>query len=136
MTVNNFTDEGGNCQNFASQALVAGGMLMDETGDCNWYYNAYSDYVPSWVHVSSFYDYVSDNEGSGLAADLNSNIYYAEPGDIIQVGISSVSHTTIVSKVVDGHILLNSNSIDMKDFPLEAYTYPTRKLIKILGSNY
>ena len=130
-----FSDEGGNCQNLSSQALVAGGMVMDESGDCEWYYYDHLDYVPSWVHVESFNDYCKDNDGSGLVCVVNENIYYAEPGDIIQVGISSISHTTMVSKVVDGHILLNSNSIDMKDFPLEAYTYPVRKLIKILGSN-
>lgn len=130
-----FSDEGGNCQNMASQALVAGGMIMDENGECQWYYNNHLDYVPAWVHVQSFNDYCSDNEGVGLVCDVNANIYYAEPGDLIQVGISSVSHTTVVSKVIDGHILLNSNSIDMKNFPLEAYTYPVRKLIKILGSN-
>ena len=131
-----FDDEGGNCQNFASQTLLAGGMVMDHDGNCQWYYNDHLDYVPSWVHVSSFAEYSKDNEGKGLVCDSYcSNIYYAEPGDLIQVGISSVSHTTIVSKIVDGHILLNSNSIDMKDFPLEAYTYPVRRLIKILGSN-
>ena len=131
-----FSDEGGNCQNLASQTLLAGGMVMDDSGDCQWYYNDHLDYTPAWVHVSSFADYTRDNEGKGLICDsyLN-NIYYAEPGDLIQVGISSVTHTTIVSRIVDGHILLNSNSIDMKDFPLEAYTYPIRKLIKILGSN-
>ena len=26
-----------------------------------------------------------------------------------------------VSKVVNGHVLVNSNSIDMKDYPIEAY---------------
>lgn len=131
-----FDDEGGNCQNFASQTLLAGGMVMDPNGVCQWYYNDHLDYVASWVHVSSFAEYAKDNEGTGLVCDSYcSNIYYAEPGDLIQVGISSVSHTTIVSKLVDGHILLNSNSIDMKDFPLEAYTYPVRRLIKILGSN-
>lgn len=131
-----FSEEGGNCQNFASQALVAGGMKMDEVGDCQWYYSNHLDYVAPWVHVSSFNEYCDENESGGLVCDLNSNVYYAEPGDLIQVGISSVSHTTIVSQIVDGHLLLSSNSIDMKDFPLEAYTYPVRKLIKILGSNY
>lgn len=130
-----FSDEGGNCQNLASQALINGGMLMDESGDYCWYYIDHLDYTSSWVQVSSFYDYCLYNDGRGLVADINSNIYYAEPGDLIQVGISSISHTTVVSKVIDGHILLSSNSIDMKDFPLEGYTYPVRKLIKILGSN-
>lgn len=130
-----YSDEGGNCQNMASQALVAGGMIEDESGDNQWYYNNSSDNTASWRHVETFNDYCKENEGTGLVCEVNANIYYAEPGDIIQVGISSVSHTCVVSKVVDGHILLNSNSIDMKDYPLEAYTYPVRKLIKILGSN-
>ena len=130
-----FSDEGGNCQNFASQTLVQGGLQMDESGTCLWYYNNHLDYVPSWVQVPSFYEYCDENNGSGIVCDINSNIYYAEPGDLVQVGISAVSHTTIVSRVVDGHILLNSNSIDMKDYPLEAYTQPVRKLIKILGSD-
>lgn len=130
-----FSDEGGNCQNFASQTMAQGGIVMDEAGTCQWYYNNHLDYVPSWVQVPSFFEYCEEADESGVVCDINLNIYYAEPGDLIQVGISSVSHTTIVSQVVDGHILLNSNSIDMKDFPLEAYTYPVRKLIKILGSN-
>ena len=89
----------------------------------------------SWVHVTSFYDYAKENEGNGLACDCNVNIYYAQPGDIILVGNGGLSHTVIVSKVVDGHVLVNSNSIDMKDFPVEAYTYTNITLIKILGSN-
>lgn len=128
-----FSDEGGNCQNLASQVLIAGGIRQDEGGEYEWYFNGYSDYATSWVHVSSFNDYCRNNE-YGIVCDVDTNIYYAEPGDIIQVGISSISHSTVVSKIVDGHILLNSNSIDMKDFPLEAYVYPVRKLIKILGS--
>lgn len=130
-----YSDEGGNCQNMASQALIAGGIVMDESGDNQWYYNSGSDNTPSWRHVESFSEYCKENNGTGIVADVNCNIYYAEPGDLIQVGISSVTHTCVVSKVVNEHILLNSNSIDMKDFPLEAYTYPVRKLIKILGSN-
>lgn len=130
-----YSDDGGNCQNMASQALIAGGMIMDELGDNQWYYNNVYDNTSSWRDVESFNTYCKENEGTGIVCEVNANIYYAEPGDLIQVGISSLTHTCVVSKVVDGHILLNSNSIDMKDYPLEAYTYPVRKLIKILGSN-
>ncbi len=70
-----------------------------------------------------------------MICDPDVNIYYAEPGDLILVGNGEVAHTVIVSKVVDGHILVNSNSIDMKDYPIEAFTYTTVKLVKILGSN-
>ena len=89
----------------------------------------------SWVHVGSFYSYAFNNSGYGMICDPDVNIYYAEPGDLILVGNGEVAHTVIVSKVVDGHILVNSNSIDMKDYPIEAFTYTTVKLVKILGSN-
>lgn len=145
----NFTDEGGNCQNYASQSMLSGGIPMDFLGEYQWKcYIEDPEYDPeidesevksgrskSWVHVSSFYDYALNNTGFGLLADVDANLYYAEPGDIIIVGNGELAHTVIVSKIVDGHILVNSNSIDMKDYPVEAYTYTTVKLIKILGYN-
>ena len=145
----NFTDEGGNCQNYASQALLAGGIPMDYVGEEQWKcYISDPDYDPeineadspsgrtrSWVNVGYFYNYAKYNEGEGLAAETDANLYYAEPGDIIMVGNGGLSHTVMVSKVVDGHILVNSNSIDMKDYPIEAYTYTNLTLIKILGYN-
>ena len=145
----NFTDEGGNCQNYASQCLLQGGIEMDFSGDEQWkcYVND-PDYDPyinedqtpegrtrSWVNVGYFYNYAKWNEGKGLVADVNVNLYYAQPGDIIMVGNNGLVHTVIISKVVDGHILVHSNSIDMKDYPIEAYTYTDIMLIKILGSN-
>lgn len=145
----NFTDEGGNCQNYASQALLAGGIPMDHVGEEQWKcYTEDPDYDPgineeesaygrtrSWVNVGYFYNYAKYNEGSGLVAEPDANLYYAQPGDIIMVGNNGLSHTVMVSKVVDGHILVDSNSIDMKDYPLEAYTYTNITLIKILGYN-
>ena len=131
----NFSESGGNCQNLASQALVAGGAVMDTSGEYQWYYNDSTDNTMSWRTVYNFEKYVDMNEGSGVVLQEVDNIYYAEPGDVVHVGHSTCSHATIVSKIVNGHILLNSNSIDMKDYPLEAYVYATRKLYKVLGSN-
>ena len=145
----NFTDEGGNCQNYASQCLLEGGIEMDYYGEEQWKcYVEDPDYEPeineeetaygrtrSWVNVGYFYNYAKWNEDRGLVADVNANLYYAQPGDIILVGNEGPAHTVIVSKVVNGHILVDSNSIDMKDYPIEAYTYTGIMLVKILGSN-
>ncbi len=145
----NFTDEGGNCQNYASQSMLEGGILMDNEGEAQWKcYIEDPEFDPeineeetasgrsrSWVNVEYFYEYARDNEGKGLVADVNINSYYCEPGDIVIVGNASLAHTVIVSKVVDGHVLVNSNSIDMKDYPLEAYVYTNIMAIKILGYN-
>ena len=145
----NFTDEGGNCQNYASQCMLEGGIALDYFGEEQWkcYIND-PDYDPyinedetpegrtrSWVNVGYFYNYAKYNEGKGLVAEANANLYYAQPSDIIMVGNGGLAHTVIVSKVVDGHILVDSNSIDMKDYPIEAYTYTDIMLIKILGNN-
>ncbi|MDO4198836.1 MAG: amidase domain-containing protein [Erysipelotrichaceae bacterium] len=148
----NFDEIGGNCQNYASQAILAGGIPMDYTGAGQWKcYGASSTVMPeidnsenasgrtaSWVNVNYFYEYAINNTGYGMAAENVLNIFFAEPGDIIQVSYNdanNMAHTTIVSKVVDGHALVDSNSIDMKDYPIEAYVYPYRRLIKILGYN-
>ena len=145
----NYASTGGNCQNYASQALLAGGIPMDHYGDEQWKcylndgpYDVEVDETEeaygrsrSWVNVGYFYDYARDNEGSGLVAEVNANIYSAEPGDIIIVGNGTLSHTVMISKIIDGHILVDSNSIDMKDFPLDAYTYTNVILIRILGFN-
>ncbi|MBQ9424494.1 MAG: amidase domain-containing protein [Erysipelotrichaceae bacterium] len=143
----NFSDEGGNCQNYASQCMLEGGIEMDYSGEEQWKcYVEDPEYEPdineeetqegrtrSWVNVGYFENYARYNEGKGLVADVNANLYYAQPGDLILVGNNGLSHTVIVSKVVDGHILVNSNSIDMKDYPIEAYTYTGIMLIRILG---
>lgn len=145
----NFTDEGGNCQNYASQCMLEGGIEMDFDGEEQWkcYINdpEYDPFINedptpegrtrSWVNVGYFYNYAKWNEGKGLSAEVNANLYYAQPGDIILVGNGGLGHTTIVSKVIGNHVLVDSNSIDMKDYPIDAYTYTDIMLIKILGSN-
>lgn len=147
-----FDDTGGNCQNYASQAINAGGIPMDHTGEYQWkHYSEGPDIEleinekdeekgrsQSWVNVGFFAEYAENNEGFGMVAEKVNNIFCAEPGDIIQVAYDNptvMAHTTIVSKVVDNHALVDSNTLDLKDFPVEGYTYPYRILIKILGYN-
>ncbi len=141
---NDFDDEGGNCQNFASQALLEGNIPMDSYGEYQWKYYGYElneDNVKegrskSWINVPFFYEYALHNEGAGMVAEVGVNLFYSEPGDIIQVGYDGeYVHTTMVSRIVDGHILVDSNSNDLKDYPIDAYVYPNRVLIKILGYN-
>ncbi len=144
-----YSSYGGNCQNYASWSLYEGGIPMDTTGSYKWKY--YGDSVndssnkngrsTSWTGVNQFYTYAKNNSGSGLCSEVDVNTYYAEKGDIIQVGFKDIySHTTLVvgtvkkdDKVID--ILLNSNTTDLENYPLSAYIYPNKRLIKILGWN-
>ena len=151
-----YTSIDSNCQNYASQVLYAGGIPMDIKGN---YLEQWKFYSPadeqwviieeqirsgisySWINVKKFKQYVEDNKGYGLCAKTDVNLYYSEPGDIIHVGyLDPNMHTVVVSsryekdgKLLD--ILINSNTIDLENYPMSAYTYPYYSLIKIYGWN-
>lgn len=142
---------GGNCNNYASQAILAGGIPMDYTGPIAEQWKHYSSTVNeaevaegrsySWTGVNPFYVYAKSNKGFGMCAKVDANMYTAEPGDIIQTGpTKGMTHTVIVTDVIkkDGkviEILIGSNSIDRENYPLSAYNYPNKRLIKIYGWN-
>lgn len=146
----NYSELGGNCQNFASQVLYNGGIPMDLQGNMIWKY--YGDILDetkskkgrsiSWTGVSFFYDYAKDNKGFGLCASVDINPFYAEAGDIGQIGYNGeYRHTVVIignikdknGKIKD--LLINSNSIDLENYPLSGYVYPNKRIIKILGWN-
>lgn len=143
---------GGNCQNYVSQCLLAGGIPMDIEGNYEQQWKWYSDYsnhyqsawgrVPSWAGTEYFHDYCKTNTGSGLVAKSTKYIYAANPGDVIQyVADDWARHSVIVSKIIydeDGNIveiLVNSNTTDHVDYPLTAYGYTNIRLILIQGYN-
>ena len=146
----NYSEYGGNCQNFASQVVYNGGVPMDLQGDAIWKY--YGDTLSetkskigrstSWTGVTFFYDYAKTNKGYGLCAEVDINPFYAEAGDIGQVGYNNIyKHTVVIvgnikdnnGKITD--LLINSNSINLENYPLSGYVYPNKRVIKILGWN-
>ena len=146
----NYSEYGGNCQNFASQVVYSGGVPMDLQGDAIWKY--YGDTLnetkskigrsTSWTGVTFFYDYAKANKGYGLCAEVDINPFYAEAGDIGQVGYNNIyKHTVvIVGNIKDNNgkttdLLINSNSINLENYPLSGYVYPNKRVIKILGWN-
>lgn len=142
-----------NCQNFASQVLYKGGIPMDHYGSAGkylqWklYDGSYNEtevnkgYVYTWTYVPYFYTYAKDNTGYGLCANVDVNLYYAEAGDVIHVGTTGPTRHALVvigdykvdGKTVD--ILVNSNTVDLENYPISAYSYPYLSLIKVYGWN-
>lgn len=146
-----------NCQNYASQVIYNGGIPMDYQGNAiehlqwKFYDTSYNEkqvasgYIYTWTYVPYFYTYAKNNTGSGLCADVDVNVYYAEAGDIIHVGTNVTDmgpgkHSVVSmgpykkeNKVID--ILVNSNTVDLENYPLSAYVYPYVSLIKIYGYN-
>lgn len=145
-----YSNLGGNCANYASQAIHDGGIPMDYDGLDQWKY--YSDELnedevkrgrsSSWVSTYYFYKYAKNNTGFGMCAEVDINLFYAQIGDVIHVGYKddTYSHTTFVSKVIKKDnkvvdILINSNTTGLKDYPVLGYIYLNKRLIKILGYN-
>lgn len=137
-----YDEVGGNCMNFGSQVLLAGGIPMDEQGDNEWYWHAQNDLDLSWINVGNFYDYARKNDGYGLVADTEAGYYTGEVGDILIVGFNGGhNHTTVITgfiydksgAVVD--YLLSCNTTNYRNFPAGAYYYTSHRLIKIFGWN-
>lgn len=64
----NFDKLGGDCTNFASQVLYAGGLPMNYTPTFGWYYRSLNDRAPAWTGVNEFYRFLTTNTGIGPKA--------------------------------------------------------------------
>jgi hypothetical protein len=141
---------GGNCQNFTSQAMLAGGIPMDVTspGQWKWYGATPSSSFqaagrsPSWSSVSEFLTYAGNNKGFGLVAAVDAPYYSGEIGDIIHLGTNDDwRHTVMITEVIRDKAgktidyLVASNTADLVDYPVSAYHYTQQMLIKIYGWN-
>ncbi len=145
-----YDEHGGNCANFTSQCLLAGGIPMDYQGADQWKWYGETPSLrqrpsgrsPSWASVDSFYEYVTKNGGFGLVAEPDADYWSGEPGDILQLGfLGDWRHSVLIVGVVkdpDGRTvdyLLSSNTADQLNYPASAYAYTMQRLIKIDGWN-
>lgn len=103
----NFDPVGGDCTNFASQCIFAGGMSMNYNKNYGWYYINGNDKSPSWTGVEFLYNFLITNKGIGPKGE-ETTIYNLEIGDIIQLSFNGTifSHTLVV--VQPGTNLRNS----------------------------
>ena len=139
-----------NCVNFVSQVMYAGGIPMDHYGSEQWKWystkkntkNTASGFVYSWTYVPSIVSYFKNNTGYGLCGKYNDNLYLGDKGDIIVVGSTGPTRhvVSVVGQIKDENgkvvdLLVNSNTVDLEYFPLSAYAYPYKVLMKVYGWN-
>ena len=121
---------------------------MDAQGDAvwKWYGDTPNNLAvasgrsSSWSNVSDFFEYARDNAGFGLVAVADAPFSLGEPGDIIQLGLTDhLRHSVVITQALydeSGRLtdyLVNSNTANLKNFPISAYPYANLHLIKIYG---
>ena len=137
----NYTGQGGDCTNFISQCLYAGGIPFDTVGNPNynqrWFWYSYSNRTPTWTGVNQFWDYALNDIGYGLYTSQvsRSGVY---KGDIIQlVSGSSGYHSLFVNNAYtyNGYrfIFICCHDTDRKDYNLDNFGSVTKRYLHING---
>lgn len=130
----NFDAVGGDCTNFASQCLLAGGAVMNYLPVKGWFYNSSSDRTASWTGVEYLYNFLTSNEGLGPFAR---EVKYEELdiGDLLQLGRATGDyyHTPIVCGFRNGVPLVAAHSYNAYGEPLTSYRYERIRFLHIEG---
>lgn len=84
---NNYNSVGGDCANFVSQCLYAGGLPMTD----GWMYQK----TVSWTYASSLYSYLAENCGTAITNPAASNIRAGDPVFYYSSSQGRYSHAAI-----------------------------------------
>ena len=119
-----FDDIGGDCTNYISQCLLAGGGVMDFDKYFGWYYNSQHDRSPSWTSVQYLQKFLLSNSQKGPFATIQS-LQNLQVGDLIQLKQTQngFNHTLIISKILGENIYVCAHDNDSLNRPLHNYKY-------------
>ncbi len=101
-----FSGIGGDCTNFVSQCLHAGGAPMNYLKTFGWYYVSPSDRAAAWTGVEFLYNFLTGGYSPGPYATETEVLANLETGDVIQVAFTPgrFGHSLLV--VTPGSILV------------------------------
>jgi len=142
---------GGDCTNFISQCLIAGGMPMN-TDKFGWYYQSLSKRSPSFTSVEFLFNFLTEptkpkQNSKALRrrgpVAVESDLYSLLAGDIIQLSFCGVkfSHSLLVVNSAGGEFSADTNNItiachtgDAFNRPLYTYSYVIARGLSVLGA--
>lgn len=129
-------DNGGDCSNFISQCLLAGGATMEFNTSRPWWYRhgitiSKDTWSLCWATAHSLYYYLRVNAEKnspytkGIEAKSAENL---EPGDLIflQDEKERIFHSCIVTSLFMGEILVTQHTYDAVNIPYQR-SYPVFK---------
>ncbi len=134
----NFDDLGGDCTNYASQALYAGcGIMNYASNDRGWFYISLNRRAPAWTGVEELHRFLINNTaGPGpFAEEVEPGA--AEPGDIVQLSFDGegFQHSPVIvrSARYSDELLVAAHTYDTDYRPLSTYPYAAVRFLHILG---
>lgn len=132
----NFQGIGGDCTNFVSQCLYAGGAVMNYTKTFGWYYISSNNRAPAWTGVQYLYNFLMRKNMTKGPYGKEVDMEEIEPGDIIQLSSGDIFHHTLFVVRAEGkktadNILIATHSLDSDYRPLSTYDVPIMRFIKI-----
>ncbi len=137
-----FENIGGDCTNFASQVIHAGGCPMNNTKWAGWYYYNLNNRAPAWTSVEFLFNYLTNNTGRGPIATV-STINDIEVGDIAQLNFGyddKFDHSPVIVRIEEprkpANIFIATHTYDRFDYPLSKYNYVDIRFIHILGYKF
>ena len=130
---------GGDCTNFASQCLYAGGGIMNFTPELGWYYIDANQKAPAWTGVEYLYRFLTREQHSVGPAAVETGITEMMPGDIVQLSFDGdrFVHSPVV--VAANHptspaqVLIAAHSYDSDNRLLSTYPYAEIRYLHISG---
>ncbi len=115
---------GGDCTNYISQCLLAGGGVMNYDKINGWFYESSYNRSASWTSVAYLQRFLLSNHKRGPFATLQ-DVDSLQIGDLIQLrqNPTHFNHTLIITRKVGREIYVCAHSNDSLDKPLQSYNY-------------
>lgn len=127
-----FTDMGGDCANFISQCLLAGGAPMNYTKDIGWYYRSMNDRAPAWSGGMFLHRFLTRTQGKGVFARQVEG-QRLEDGDVIFLTIGGRIYHSLIVLSAAADPLVAAHTADSLMRPLSSYEDAGRILLHIEG---
>lgn len=136
-----YSELGGDCTNFASQVLLAGGSRMNYQPVLGWYYINPNQKSPSWTGVDFLYNFLVSNQTRGPFGN-ETNPAGVTVGDLIQLSFQEgphFNHTLVITQIqvpfgID-RIYVSTHTDDRYNVNLiKTFTWKQIRFIHIIGS--
>lgn len=127
---------GGDCTNFISQCLLAGGGNMNFDKYYGWFYVDKDNRSPSWTSVKYLQRFLLTKNSPGFIVKVLP-IDKLQVGDIIQIrqNPKEFNHSVIITRITNREIYVSAHSYDVLNKPLSSYKALELKGLHIIGIN-